>query len=602
MASNSKSTTLTSTLGNKATLTAAFVENSTDITTNTSNITATAYIKMTAGTFSGSNSTYLKIYWHNNLTNSTDLLATLQVTALTSSGTSVSGSVNVQHASDGTASGYAYAEWLNGGTVGYVPRPGNVATDNTVLTTIPRASSIVAVDANIESATTISINKADPSFTTSISYSFAGTTQTPLTGTIVTKTSASSYGWTIPSSFYAKIPNSKTGICTLTATTYSGDTSIGTSTTTFTVTASETTSAPTGTLAVVDSNSTTTALTGDSNKIVRGYSNASCTITKSAQNSSSITSVKINDIEIGTSASTYTINNANTNVFNLVITDSRGYTKAVTVTKTLVDYIPLTVKATFARNTATDGKVNLQYNGNYFNTTFGTTSNTLTVDYRYRQSGGSWSSWITLSPTKSGNTYSQERQLSETFIYTNAFDFELRARDKLSTVVTSSAITKGTPVYWWDDSSFNVEVDAYVKGSAIPTIDLIYPVGSIYLTVNNVNPTNLFGGTWEQIRDKFLLSAGTNYPAGSIGGNATHTHNLGNAYAMISYDWINNENRLMFQGRVQSFSASRYTNTTAPAFVDGALTCPTATNLGGTTDASSNLPPYISVYVWKRIS
>ena len=42
-------------------------------------------------------------------------------------------------------------------------------------------------------------------------------------------------------------------------------------------------------------------------------------------------------------------------------------------------------------------------------------------------------------------------------------------------------------------------------------IDMVYPVGAIYMSVNNTNPGNLFGGTWEQIKDRFLLSAGDTY-------------------------------------------------------------------------------------------
>lgn len=63
-----------------------------------------------------------------------------------------------------------------------------------------------------------------------------------------------------------------------------------------------------------------------------------------------------------------------------------------------------------------------------------------------------------------------------------------------------------------------------------------FPIGYIYLSVSNVNPSTYFGGTWEQIKDVFLLSAGTTYAAGSTGGASTvtlttsqipsHTHGL----------------------------------------------------------------------------
>ena len=66
------------------------------------------------------------------------------------------------------------------------------------------------------------------------------------------------------------------------------------------------------------------------------------------------------------------------------------------------------------------------------------------------------------------------------------------------------------------------------------TFDTIYPIGSIYISINNVNPGTLFGGTWEQIEDKFLLSAGSTYTAGDTGGSATmeHTHTLAHTHTM----------------------------------------------------------------------
>lgn len=38
-----------------------------------------------------------------------------------------------------------------------------------------------------------------------------------------------------------------------------------------------------------------------------------------------------------------------------------------------------------------------------------------------------------------------------------------------------------------------------------------FPIGSVYISVTEVNPSNFFGGTWEQIKDRFLLSAGDIY-------------------------------------------------------------------------------------------
>ena len=137
----------------------------------------------------------------------------------------------IYHNSDGTKSINVSASFsstssnLSGGSVsGAVQLP-----------TIPRASSISATSVDIGSNTTITINRASSSFTHTITYSFGS-----LSGTIATKTSNTSISWQVPTSFYAQIPNAKSGTCTLTCITYSGDTQIGTSSTTFTITANET--------------------------------------------------------------------------------------------------------------------------------------------------------------------------------------------------------------------------------------------------------------------------------------------------------------------------------------------------------------------------
>ena len=67
-------------------------------------------------------------------------------------------------------------------------------------------------------------------------------------------------------------------------------------------------------------------------------------------------------------------------------------------------------------------------------------------------------------------------------------------------------------------------------------IDIIYPVGSIYMSKNSTSPATLFGGTWNQIKDSYLVCAGDTYIAGVTGGSRTktlavenlpsHTHSL----------------------------------------------------------------------------
>ena len=139
--------------------------------------------------------------------------------------------------------------------------------------------------------------------------------------------------------------------------------------------------------------------------------------------------------------------------------------------------------------------------------------------------------------------------------------------------------------------------------------NLIYPVGSIYISVNNTNPGTLFGGTWQQIQDTFLLSAGSTYTAGSTGGEATHT---------LSTTEIPSHSHSVNQQYVHRLDVAdtNYVNYGAGGSLGG-WDLPTTTNNVGTTRigipafntnatgsdaAHNNMPPYLVVYMWKRVS
>ena len=70
------------------------------------------------------------------------------------------------------------------------------------------------------------------------------------------------------------------------------------------------------------------------------------------------------------------------------------------------------------------------------------------------------------------------------------------------------------------------DIQTFIQNIGSNIINLIYPVGSIYMSVNNVSPATFLGGTWEQIQDKFLLSAGSTYSGGTTGGSSSHKHTL----------------------------------------------------------------------------
>lgn len=122
--------------------------------------------------------------------------------------------------------------------------------------------------------------------------------------------------------------------------------------------------------------------------------------------------------------------------------------------------------------------------------------------------------------------------------------------------------------------------------------DFIYPVGSIYMSVNSTNPVTIFGGTWEQINDTFLLGAGETYTAGDTGGEAAHTLTK----AELPAEQLN-----LYAGSTWL----GYQNTTAGAGNNVAgLGAQTGTALKteemGSGNAHNNMPPYLVVYMWKR--
>ena len=127
-------------------------------------------------------------------------------------------------------------------------------------------------------------------------------------------------------------------------------------------------------------------------------------------------------------------------------------------------------------------------------------------------------------------------------------------------------------------------------------LSYVYPVGSIYISASSVNPASLFGGTWEQLKDTFLLAAGDTYAAGSTGGEAEHTLTVGEMpshnHTTVRQRWYRTET-----GTATGDSVYGINNKNVGSYTD--ISCIQNT---GNDEPHNNMPPYISVYVWKRIS
>lgn len=65
-------------------------------------------------------------------------------------------------------------------------------------------------------------------------------------------------------------------------------------------------------------------------------------------------------------------------------------------------------------------------------------------------------------------------------------------------------------------------------------LDIVYPVGSVYITFSNISPVESVGGSWEKIDDKFLYATST---PNQTGGSLKHSHQYGLAYTMWWYSF-----------------------------------------------------------------
>lgn len=218
---------------------------------------------------------------------------------------------------------------------------------------------------------------------------------------------------------------------------------------------------PTVTATVTDSNSTTTALTGDSSKFVKGYSNASCSMSATAKKSATITQTSINGT---TGVTSKTINGISQSSVVFTATDSRGNTTTLTKNLTMVNYVKLTCNFEPENPTAA-GNMSLTISGNYFNSSFGSVSNTLTVKYRYKEQGGSFGSWVSLTATKSGNTYTATDSLTG-LDYQKAYVFEAYSQDQLITTSTVTKTVQSIPIFDWSGSDFNFNVPVNFSAGA----------------------------------------------------------------------------------------------------------------------------------------
>lgn len=137
------------------------------------------------------------------------------------------------------------------------------------------------------------------------------------------------------------------------------------------------------------------------------------------------------------------------------------------------------------------------------------------------------------------------------------------------------------------------------------------PVGKLWASNDPTSPASFIGGTWEQIKDRFILAAGDTYAAGSTGGEATHTHDYALLYTAFYGAIVGTDEDL-----IRCFNYA--TSTDEPSHIFGQANT-VKRNKGfepnyvddinisimrndAKTNTASTMPPYVAMYVWKRIA
>lgn len=537
-----------------------------------------------------------------------------------------SGSTTITHNADGTKS---FSLSCEDGVYTYAV---SVRASGThTLNTIPRASSISMASGTMGSASTISISRASSSFTHTLTYAFGNAT-----GTIVSKTTSTSVSWTPPLTLAQQIPSSTSGKITITCTTYSGNTSVGSKSITVT-------------LKVPDSvKPTMTSLTAtrvDGNVpsawgiYVQGKSKATLKINGAAgTQGSTISSYSISGGGFSSTSSSFTtgfLTTVGTITFTAKVTDSRGRTSDTkTVSISVVAYSPPSVSSYSSQRCNSAGTP--LDSGTYvkglisFSYASCSSKNTITTSTSYKKSTAT--AWTNANKTFSsgtaftfGGSISAESSYDIKYTISDAFT-TVTVNDTISTVsvlMDFKAGGKGIAIGKVSEFDNTLEVSdkwnfrVYGKLLKAYIVDSIYPVGSIYMSVNATSPATLFGGTWTQLKDRFLLGAGSTYGNGTTGGEASHKLSVNempsHAHDTPFFNNMTNNGEMVsdFEGVFgKGMTASAAKSLTGKSVIEmwwkeqtnnaeGNEYSYLTASKGGSV-AHNNMPPYLAVYMWKR--
>ena len=487
-----------------------------------------------------------------------------------------SGTTTVSHNADGSKSISVSASFNNADRGTYSPTTGS-CSGSLKLTTIPRATtpSIDKPSLDCGSAIKISGTSASSNFSHKVYVTWNGT-KTQI-GTIASGTTTPSFSYTIPTDWEKNIPDSTSGIATFTLETISGSTSVGSKTINATIKVRSGVVPSIGTVSISDTNSICAGI----GQYVQSQSKLKFSIATSGNQGSTITSVstKFNgQTYSGSTFTTQAIQNSGTLSYTITATDSRGRTATKSGSVSVVAYNPPSLTNVSAKRANSSYAID-ESSGTYallhFKVGFTSLSNKNVTSFyiQYRASGAS--SWTKINSWANNYTLEQDYKAGNLFTSTTTtYEIAFGVKDKFMSDYSWQIVTvtptytlinfgkdgKSLTFFGQDGNNANrltVNGDLAINSVKENTSSIkmlvnggntvmyrdwnklvnsiksaMYPVGSVYITYNNVNPGTFLGGTWERFgQGRTLVGEGTgndgstsmSFTANSTGGIYNHS-------------------------------------------------------------------------------
>ena len=226
------------------------------------------------------------------------------------------------------------------------------------------------------------------------------------------------------------------------------------------------------TATVTDTNESTIALTGDSGVIVLNASTASVSMTPTYKKGASASTQKVTCGSKSISGTSGTIKTPASSSFVFSVTDNRGQTASKTVTPSTISYItPSCVLTAEAPNA--EGHLTFTLSGKCFVGSFGSVSNTYTLQYRYKESDGEYGDWTAVAVTPASNKYSVAVTL-ESLDYTKTYTLQAQFIDALGTATSKEVSVKTSTIFDWSKEDFNFNVPVKFS-SGFKLMDIVLP-------------------------------------------------------------------------------------------------------------------------------